>query len=533
MNKLRIVAMFATLIAILSLSAFAFTGAGTSADPYLINNADDLNALASETQTAGKFFRQTADIEIANVAIGSANAPFEGVYDGYDFAITGLNTNCGLFAFVDGATIKNVNVEGTVTVGAYAAGVVGKAIDATVSNCSFTGTIVDAAANAFTAYVGGICAYADAETVVTDCKANVTAALEEAPYIFYLGGIAGINNGVVMASSANGSISVVSDNYVLAVGGIAGKNIGEVSGSKNNAAISGVIANDAARLYIAGVVGENAGDVERTENTATVTSTASNEYPAYVGGIVGYNVNGVVAESKNTGAVNASASYVGGVLGLNMASEGDAVVSDTLNAGAVATTDGVAGGIAGGSFAMKGEENSSSISASLNTEAVTGGDAAIGNVYAEDNASSDIYDNIATSASNYADTMTTDALLAAENIPALRSNAWLFPKNGLLPQLATVKNLSKTEVIALSMNKAANTVAFSVYNSGASTTAYAVINCYNGTRLAGAKIVEVTIPAGYSAFAYDYEKVAAATSVTVMLLDSKTAISPLAEMSKF
>lgn len=532
MNKLRISAVFAILLAILAINAFAFSGgAGTEADPYLVSTSADLSELATESYE-GKYFRQTADIEVTSVSIGTSEVPFAGQYDGFDFVISGLTTDSGLFAYVNNAEIKNVVIDNaTITVAKYAAGLVGKATGTTViSNCKVTATVADAASNAFLAYVGGVCANVGEGVTVANCEANITAALTKAPYMFYLGGIAGENNGNVAACEVNGTVEVVSDNYVLAVGGIAGRNAGTVEGSKNAAAVSGDITTGAARLYLGGIVGENAGTVTRAENKGAIACTGYAEYPTYAGGVVGYNVNGTVSESKNDAAVDAGISYVGGVLGVNMASNGDATVSDTLNSGAVTPGENsVAGGIAGGSVVMEGEENSSTIYSSLNVHEMTSGDAVVGS--ASEN--SDIYDVVANGTSEYATTMTLDELLAAEDIPALISNAWVFPRNGFLPQLATVKNLAKTEVLALSLDETANKVAFSVYNDGsAPTTAYAIVTCYDGTKLAGApQIMTVEIPAGYSVFTAD--AVAGATNASVLLLDTTTTLSPIAAKADF
>lgn len=535
MNKLRISAVFAMLLAVLAINALAFSGGtGTEADPFLVSTSADLSELATESYE-GKYFRQTADIEVASVSIGTNEVPFAGKYDGFDFAISGLTTDSGLFAYVNNAEIKNVNVKSaTVTADALSAGIVGKATGTTViTNCSFAGTFVDAAANAFTSYVGGICAIAGEQTTITNCKADVTADLTKSPYMFYIGGIVGANNGSVLESESKGTISVVSDNYILGVGGIAGKNVGTIAGSKNLASVSGDITTGAAKLYLGGIAGENNGTVERAENKGAISCTGYEEYPVYAGGVVGYNVNGTVSESKNTGTIDASASYVGGVLGINMSNDGNATVSDTLNSGAVTSTNGVAGGIAGGNIAMEGE-NTSSISSSLNTHAMASGDAAVGDVSTGADATSEITDVVANGASEHASNMTADQLKTAQDIPALKSAAWLYPQNGLLPQLATVKNLSRVEVIALTLDKSANKVAFSVYNPGAQTSAQAIVSFYNGTRFIGSKFADdLTIPAGYKVFTVDSATVADATFASVMLLEDTSTLSPVADKSDF
>ena len=541
MYKLKTVAVFAIIMAVLAINAFAFSGGtGESTDPYTISTLNDLKELATSSQTdsfEGKYFLQTAAIEVPeneSVSIGKKDLPFAGKYDGHGYAISGLKTNGALFAFVKDAEIKNVKVENAViTVAEYSAGIVGKATGTTtITDCNFTGTFEDAALNALLSYVGGICANAGEQTVITGCKADVTANLTKALYLFYIGGIAGENNGKIAECESKGTVAVVSDNYILAVGGIAGKNKGTVEGSKNLASVSGNIKTGAARLYLGGIVGENNGSIERTENKGTVSCTGYEEYPAYTGGVVGYNVNGTVAESKNTGAVEAGVSYVGGVLGLNIATEGKAEVSDTLNSGAVTSTNGIAGGVAGGSVAMEGE-NESSISSSLNTEAMTNGDAAIGSVTTRADATSTISNIVVNGASEHATGMTTEQLKTATEISSLASEAWLYPMDGFLPQLATVKNLEETEVIALSIDKSTDKVAFCVYNSGAKTTARAIISCYQGTRFIGTRITTVEIEAGYSVFTLESAYVSDADNASVMLLDATTKYAPMADKSDF
>lgn len=112
-------------------------GSGTEEDPYIISNAEHLAQLDADTvavNTAGKYYKLTADIEVTNLTIGQNVAaealstagngekvphavPFEGTFDGNFHTITytynilyGLG---GLFSFIDNATVKNLTVAGT------------------------------------------------------------------------------------------------------------------------------------------------------------------------------------------------------------------------------------------------------------------------------------------------------------------------------------------------------------------------------------------------------------------------------------
>lgn len=120
-----------------------FRGNGTEADPYLIERFENLKMLSAimteplnETKYAGKYFKQTADIDCGGepITIGSTTADgqpiyFSGIYDGDGHSITnyaqpytvGYKKNVkyemsftvyhyGLFNQVRNATIKNLTV---------------------------------------------------------------------------------------------------------------------------------------------------------------------------------------------------------------------------------------------------------------------------------------------------------------------------------------------------------------------------------------------------------------------------------------
>ena len=81
---------------------------------------------------------------------------FAGTFDGCGHTISGLNVqgstvNQGLFAAINKATIRNLNVSGTVSCGTknYIGGIVGKVQAGTIENCSFSGSVTGG-------YTGGI-----------------------------------------------------------------------------------------------------------------------------------------------------------------------------------------------------------------------------------------------------------------------------------------------------------------------------------------------------------------------------------------
>lgn len=153
-------------------------GTGTEEDPFLITDLDDLiwfqekvdeQAADGSTQFAGKYFKLTADINLAGInwnPIGSMSgdhASFKGVFDGGGHTIRNLNCQqagegLGLFAYTsDNAVIKNLTLE-NVTVKStnnsnYVGAVVGNAYASTkIENVHVTGAI-DISGRG---YIGGI-----------------------------------------------------------------------------------------------------------------------------------------------------------------------------------------------------------------------------------------------------------------------------------------------------------------------------------------------------------------------------------------
>lgn len=99
-------------------------GDGSEATPYLIENADDWNLFA-QYMTEGrstflnKYYKLTSDITVTTMAGNSSSNCFKGVFDGDSHTmtlnLTATTENCAPFKYLSGATIKNLNIAGTVT----------------------------------------------------------------------------------------------------------------------------------------------------------------------------------------------------------------------------------------------------------------------------------------------------------------------------------------------------------------------------------------------------------------------------------
>ncbi len=232
-----------------------FDGSGTAQDPYKITSKDDLEKLRDLVNDGkdyeGIHFKVTADINLEGsgqdpwTPIGTAEHPFKGTLDGNGKTVSGLHINDGtkdnqgLFG-VNGGTIENLTVAGTVT---------GK------DN------------------VGGIAGTNTAAGTVKGCTSNVTVTGEN-----NVGGIAGKNDGTITGGTNSGSVAGTG----TGTGGIAGNNNGTLGGNKNTAPVTGK--NDVGG--IAGTNGTN-GTVEGCTNSGNVTGEGGNA----PGAIIGNNQN--------------------------------------------------------------------------------------------------------------------------------------------------------------------------------------------------------------------------------------------------
>ena len=100
---------------------------------------------------------------------------FAGTFDGCGHTISGLNVqgstaNQGLFAAINKATIRNLNVSGTVSCGTknYVGGIVGKVQAGAIENCSFSGSVTGG-------YTGGIAGGLYGNNVTISGCANLAA----------------------------------------------------------------------------------------------------------------------------------------------------------------------------------------------------------------------------------------------------------------------------------------------------------------------------------------------------------------------
>lgn len=218
--------------------------------------------------------------------------------------------------------------------GALAGGIIGYATpNTTLENCTNYGTVAHKCA------AGGFAGWN--EGTITDGRMSASLGNRETGYT-YLGGVAGVNGGLIQSAYPAQGCAVRGDSYV---GGIAGVNLGG-----NAAASKGLIIcteNNStgtveANRYAGGVAGANVGSISLSgQLQSSVTATD------YAGGVAGINTDkgSIYGDENATGAVSGSvtaANYAGGVAGTNSAE-----ITRVDNYASVRASTQYAGGIAG------------------------------------------------------------------------------------------------------------------------------------------------------------------------------------------
>lgn len=287
-------------------------------------------------------------------------------------SVGGLNPSNG--AFKNGVSL-NALADGRydfgTACGALAGGIIGYATpNTTLENCTNYGTVAHKCA------AGGFAGWN--EGTITGGRMAASLGNREAGYT-YLGGVAGVNGGLIQSVYPAQGCAVRGDSYV---GGITGVNLGgDAAASKGliicteNNSTGTVEANQ----YAGGVAGANVGSISlsgQLQSSVTATDYAGgvtgintkngiytgNIYGAdnatgavsgsvtaakYAGGVAGTN-SAEITRVENHASVRASTQYAGGIAGVNDAGGTISYCSHASgNAAAVYATNGEAGGIAG------------------------------------------------------------------------------------------------------------------------------------------------------------------------------------------
>ena len=283
-----------------------WTGNGTETDPYIISTVEDLGYIRQQVNAgvfySRKFFKLTSDITLPDPESGNPNnwepigqqsfennggvtttvqTYFFGTFDGGGYTIRNLiitEGNSGfqsLFGILAG-TVKNLTLESPMisVAGGCAGAIAGWTWTGNVINCHVTGNAVISTQNgiaggvvgqnggsmtacSFTGMVagtgdtGGITGYNNAGCTVTACYASgVVHGLSDTTPT-YVGGVAGLNYGTIMASYfADGNVTGYDR-----VGGVIGEQIGGTSSACYWSISPGAVGGNPPQYGIGGVNG--------------------------------------------------------------------------------------------------------------------------------------------------------------------------------------------------------------------------------------------------------------------------------------
>lgn len=220
--------------------------------------------------------------------------------------------------------------------GALAGGIIGYATpNTTLKDCTNYGTVAHKCA------AGGFAGWN--EGTITGGSMAASLGNRETGYT-YLGGVAGVNGGLIQSAYPAKDCAVRGDSYV---GGIAGVNLGGNAEASTRKGLIICTENNStgtveANKYAGGVAGANVGNISLSgQLQSSVTATR------YAGGVAGINTDkgSIYGADNATGAVGGSviaANYAGGVAGTNSAE-----ITRVENRASVRASTQYAGGIAG------------------------------------------------------------------------------------------------------------------------------------------------------------------------------------------
>ena len=272
--------------------ALALEGEGTEANPYVVTNVYELQAINADL-SAYYVLDGYVDASVTEgwnggkgfEPIGNNDNHFEGMFNGSEYTISNLTITSdedyvGLFGAVgDDGTLTNVSLEAVdITGNERVGGLVGQN-EGSISHSYVTGS-VDGSGNS----VGGLVGLNGGTGTTDSTISHSYSAVSVDSSSFWVGGLVGQNafNGEITESYANGTVTSPLNNDV---GGLVGVNGGEVSTSYATGSATG-------SFSVGGLIGRNTGTVEQSYASGSVEGSSS------LGGLIGTNTtDGEVRDS--------------------------------------------------------------------------------------------------------------------------------------------------------------------------------------------------------------------------------------------
>jgi hypothetical protein len=280
-------------------------GSGEPNNPYLIYDANQMNAIGADQNDWDKQFKLMEDIDLGgytgtnfNIIGTDWDHPFTGIVDGNGHTISNFKYNSnninyiGLFGYVKSGGIKNL---GLIDPNIHAG--MGRYVGALVGRVYSGVNITDC-------YSYGGCVAGDSDTgglvgqnrgTITNCYSSTSVEGN-----VLVGGLVGYHlNYTIINCYSTGNVTGGSS-----VGGLIGKNWGgTISKSYAFGSVSGA-------YDVGGLVGWNLGPITSSCSTGSVDGDEN------VGGLIGYHYNRAINDCYATGSV-AGNLKVGGLVGIN------------------------------------------------------------------------------------------------------------------------------------------------------------------------------------------------------------------------
>ncbi|MDF2988454.1 MAG: S-layer protein, partial [Eubacterium sp.] len=370
-KKLKIALSFFLALAIMLgsmpasyFTAYAYSGSGdgtSAATAFEIANVQELEELADGVNGGnnydGVYFKLKEDIDFVSIPdwtpIGSAEKPFKGIFDGngktisnltisINEPITGINVKrTGLFGVLGhNGEIKNLNLAGIKI------------------NIHYTGATAGSVPDNGTAFVGGLAGMN--EGLISGCTVSGTLSVEGADMA--VGGIVGSNGsnissntypGRILDSSSDCTINAVPHYQIAQVGGIAGI-LTNATGIVDGCSSSGMITVTGQSASTAdngqyksspdagGLVGyAHKAEIKNSFSSCKVTINSGGK-DSHGGGLIGTVVDSIVDECYATGDVVSAGGEntmyygqvaAGGLIGWSYRAAGDMTVSNSYSSG--------------------------------------------------------------------------------------------------------------------------------------------------------------------------------------------------------
>jgi len=156
-------------------------GVGSTANPYLVEDAKDLDAVRNNLSASYKLIKDIDlgvspyNVDPGWIPIGDSGSPFEMFFNGDGHIISNLfinasnKANIGLFGCTSGGIINNIKIVNVNIIGngVYVGGLVGRTLDGScISNCCSSGNIIGYST------VGGLIGRHDSGSIIRNCYSN-------------------------------------------------------------------------------------------------------------------------------------------------------------------------------------------------------------------------------------------------------------------------------------------------------------------------------------------------------------------------